>query len=33
MAEGCRRTYLLEHLKDVLRPLMPILPCDAAAAQ
>ena len=33
MDEGRRRSYLLEYLTDVVRPSMPILPYDAAAAR
>ncbi|WP_103028064.1 type II toxin-antitoxin system VapC family toxin [Salinibacter altiplanensis] len=33
MDEGKGRDYLFEYLRDVLRPSMPILPYDAAAAQ
>ncbi len=33
MEEGRKRTYLLEYLRDVVRPSMPILPYDAAAAR
>ena len=33
MEEGRRRDYLLEYLREGLRPSMPILPYDAAAAQ
>ena len=32
MEEGRRQDYLLEYLRDVLRPSMPILPYDEAAA-
>ena len=33
MEEGKRRRYLLEYLREVLRPSMPILPYDGAAAR
>lgn len=33
MDEGRRRSYLLEYLHEVVRPSMPILPYDAAAAR
>lgn len=33
MEEGRRRSYLLEYLREVVRPSMPILPYDAAAAR
>ena len=33
MDRGRRRSYLLEYLQEVVRPSMPILPYDAAAAQ
>lgn len=33
MEEGQKRSYLLEYLRDVVRPSMPILPYDAAAAR
>jgi len=33
MEEGKRRSYLLEYLREVVRPSMPILPYDAAAAR
>lgn len=33
MDEGRRRSYLLEYLHEVVRPFMPILPYDAAAAR
>jgi tRNA(fMet)-specific endonuclease VapC len=33
MEEGRRRSYLFEYLREVVRPSMPILPYDAAAAQ
>jgi len=33
MEEGRKRRYLLEYLRDVVRPSMPILPYDAAAAR
>ncbi|PSQ96983.1 MAG: VapC toxin family PIN domain ribonuclease [Bacteroidetes bacterium SW_9_63_38] len=32
MSKGRRRDYLLDYLRDVLRPSMPILPYDEAAA-
>ena len=33
MEEGRKRDYLLDYLRDVVRPSMPILPYDAAAAR
>jgi tRNA(fMet)-specific endonuclease VapC len=33
MDEGRRRDYLLEYLQEVVRPSMPIVPYDAAAAR
>lgn len=33
MDKGRRRSYLLEYLREVVRPSMPILPYDAAAAR
>lgn len=33
MDEGRRQSYLLEYLREVLRPSMPILPYDEAAAR
>lgn len=33
MDEGRRRSYLLDYLHEVVRPSMPILPYDAAAAR
>jgi tRNA(fMet)-specific endonuclease VapC len=33
MGEGRRRDYLLEYLREVVRPSMPILPYGAAAAR
>lgn len=33
MEEGRRQSYLLEYLAEVVRPSMPILPYDAAAAR
>jgi tRNA(fMet)-specific endonuclease VapC len=33
MDEGRRRDYLLAYLQEVVRPSMPIVPCDAAAAR
>lgn len=33
MDKGRRRSYLLEYLHEVVRPSMPILPYDAAAAE
>lgn len=33
MGEGRRQTYLLRYLNEVVRPSMPILPYDAAAAR
>lgn len=33
MNRGRRRSYLFEYMREVVRPSMPILPYDAAAAQ
>ena len=33
MEEGRKRDYLLDYVREVLRPSMPILPYDAAAAR
>lgn len=33
MNKGRRRSYLIDYLQEVVRPSMPILPYDAAAAQ
>ena len=33
MEEGGRRSYLFEYLREVVRPSMPIVPYDAAAAR